>query len=69
MLHILLVTTFIAKLAHTDQNVIIETEIQEFNSPIISNETITPMLSYQSNKVTFYSVHDFKRPLILKHLI
>jgi len=50
MLHILLVITFIAKFAHTDQNVIIETEIQEFNSPIISNETITPMLSYQSNK-------------------
>ena len=55
MLNILLVITFTAKLAQSNQNIAIETETQEFNSPIISNEAITPMLSSTSNKVTFCS--------------
>ena len=56
MLHKLLVITFMVKLAQSDHNVMIETETQELNSPIISNETITPILSYKSNKVTFYEI-------------
>ena len=55
----LLLITFMAKLAQSDQNIIKEPETQEFNSPIISNETITPVLSYKSNKVTFYSWLEF----------
>ena len=53
-----------AKLAQSDQNIIKEPETQEFNSPIISNETITPILSYKSNKVTFYSWLEFMGKIV-----